>query len=66
MNLYGLMSLNNEIECDKKESFQFLTDVANSGHEKAIYNLGVEFYQGYGIEADREKAIELFKMKNSN
>ena len=23
-NSYGLMSLNNEIECDKKEAFQFL------------------------------------------
>lgn len=61
MNMFGLMSLNGEIESDKREAFEFLTDAANAGFGKAIYNLGMAIYRGYGTAPNKDVAIELFK-----
>ena len=46
----------------KKRLFNFCFDAANAGHEKAIFNLGVAYLRGHGVDANREEAVKLFKL----
>ena len=44
-----------------RKGFELFTEAAELGSIKALFNLGVAFDHGYGVQQDEAKAVELFK-----
>lgn len=43
------------------EAVKWLRDAAEAGHAKALYYLGLCFYNGYGMKKDKEKGTQLIR-----
>lgn len=58
---YYLKALDAYEKHDYASALQMFIEAANSGHELAVYMLGVMYYSGQGVKQDVDKSIRYFE-----
>ena len=49
------------LQKDMRKALELYTEAAELGSLDALYNLGISYYHGEGVEVDEEKGVEFFK-----
>ena len=56
MHLYG-----QGVSLDDKKAFELFEKAAESGHKEASFNLGLMYYNGFGVDKDLNEAARYFR-----